>query len=152
MQNGGRPYCWIVRQHCNTHNISWNMNAPQLKFDVLLNIEAHEKHESRLDLICKRSSHFAVKSWLQSTIQILYKTSQELRTLSRSLSDCQSLTLNFMILFNLSGIVNCDTKSLSLSLSLSLFFCLFLYLKTYTVARKWLLMVNKMRYQIVKQR
>ena len=54
------------------------------------------------------------------------KTSQELRMLSRSLSDCKSLTLNVIIKFrNLSVIVNCVTKSLThwitLNVSVSVF-------------------------------
>ena len=44
---------------------------------------------------------------------VLKKTSQELRMLSRSLSDCKSLLLNVLIKFrNFSVIVNCVTQSL----------------------------------------
>ena len=68
---------------------------------------------------------------LWSDLGPIKKTSQEMRMLSRSLSDCQSLTLNmsWFQFLNFSGIINCVTNipiSLSLSLSLSFpffFFC-----------------------------
>ena len=50
-------------------------------------------------------------------VDSILKTSQELRTLSRSLSDCQSQTLKFL---NSSRIVNCVTKSLNNEIALNL--------------------------------
>ena len=70
--------------------------------------------------------------WIKSHCTVK-RTSEELRMLSRSLSDCQSLNLNhwgsmsWFEFLDLSRIVNCVTrslkitKSLSISLSLSLF-------------------------------
>ena len=55
----------------------------------------------------------------------IWETSQELRLLSRSLADFQSLTFNIMIwVSNLSEVVNCVTKSLNQCLSMSLY-CIF---------------------------
>ena len=55
----------------------------------------------------------------------IWKSTQELRKLSRSLSDFQSPTFNIMIwVSNLSEVVNCVTKSLNQCLSISLY-CIF---------------------------
>ena len=48
---------------------------------------------------------------IQGNIHKSKKTSQELRMLSRSLSDCKSLLLNVMIQVSQFVIVNCVTKS-----------------------------------------
>ena len=117
-----RSKCQLWPDPCS----AWGLPTASTRFEIiiLLKIFLSRKH-SPLQCFCILTNDFVVENpFLNNHLQINKKTSQEFRNHSQTFSHWPSMS--WFDFLNLSGIVNCDTKSLTRSLPIFLSFAFLL--------------------------